>query len=178
MTRDDLQYELEGHLDSIQFTYDQHFTVANFNRWLGRSIDFAIFFISAAVIVGEFVAQLHQGWLISLLLVVAGLSAFHRAMKPGEQEVRFRNSANAYLDLFKRKRDFLRLDLYDEELTDEKVRERYDQLFEEYLDLNRNAPDASSIWYNYMKYVKGEERMEEEIETTDSKRKAISGCNE
>lgn len=172
--RSNIQEELEHHLDSMHFTFDQHFTVANANRWLGRLIDFAIFTISSAVVITRIAANLSEVWLIFLLLLTAGLSAFHRATKPGEQERKFRESAHEYHDLFKRGQEFLRLDLHRDDLTDEEVRERYDQIFDEYRDLNKNSPDASSTWYKYMKYAKGEEQMEEEIKTKESKRKALS----
>lgn len=173
-SRDDIQEALEGHLDSMQYTYNQHFAVANFNRWLGRFIDFAIFAISSIVVVTKIMATLGDIALILLLLVTAGLSAVHRATKPGEHESEFRESAHEYQDLFKRGRSFILLDLHSDELTDEEAREQYDELFEEYLELNQNSPDASSFWYRYMKYVKGEEQMEEEIATTESKRRVLS----
>lgn len=173
--RDDIQQALEGHLDSMHFTYSQHFAVANFNRWLGRAIDFLIFSISAAVVIAKVVASLSDAALIVLLLLTAGLSAFHRSARPGEQETRFRGSAHAYHDLFNRGRSFLQVDLHDESLSDEEIRERYGEFFEEYLGLNQQMPDASSLWYRYMMYIKGEDKMAEEVVTTDEKRYALSG---
>lgn len=175
VNRDDIQEALEGHLDSMQYTYNQHFAVANFNRWFGRFIDFTIFTISSIVVVTKIMATLGDLSLILMLLVTAGLSAVHRAAKPGEHESKFRESAREYQDLFKRGRNFILLDLHSDKLTDEEVRARYDEFFEEYLELNRNSPDASSFWYRYMKHAKGEEQMEEEITTTVAKRKVLSG---
>lgn len=173
MSRDALQEQLEHHLDSMHFTYSQHFAVANGNRWFGRLIDASIFTISSAVVITRITASLSEFLLILLLLVTAALSAVHRATKPGEQENRFRESARSYHDLFKRGQDFLKMDLQSDELSDEEVRERYDEFFQEYLTLNRESPDASTFWYLYMKHVRGEDKMEEEITTRDSKRDAL-----
>jgi hypothetical protein len=176
--RDAIQECLENHLDSLHFTYSQHFAVANANRWLGRIIDVAIFTISGAVVISDIAAALNQLALITLLLTTAGLSAVHRATKPGEQENRFRDSARAHHDRFKRGTDFLRLDLHRDDVTDEEVRARYDEFFEEHLELNREIPAASTFWDQYMKYVRGDDQMEEEIKTLESKREALLGDND
>jgi len=62
----------------------------------------------------------------------------------------------------------------DEDLSDEDIRKQYGELFEEYLTLNQQVPDASSLWYRYMKHIKGEDRMAEEVVTTDEKRYALN----
>jgi hypothetical protein len=173
MNRDTIEEQLEHHLDSMHFTYSQHFAVANANRWLGRLIDVSIFTISSAVVITRITASLSEFWLIFLLLLTAALSAVHRATKPGEQEKKFRESARSYHDLFKRGQDFLKMDLHSDELSDMDVRERYDALFNEYLELNRESPDASTTWYKYMKYIRGGDQMQEEITTRDSKREAL-----
>lgn len=171
--RERIRGSLEEDLDSLQYTYNQHFAVANANRWFGRITDGAIFLISGALLVREVTVGLERWLLITLLLVTATITALHRAMKPGEHETAFRNSAHAHQDLFKRGRTFLQLDLMSDDITDDEARAQYDELLEEYLELNRESPDASSFWYQYTKYVKGEEKMEEEITTTNEKRRAL-----
>ena len=171
--RERIRGSLEEDLDSLQYTYNQHFAVANANRWFGRLTDTAIFIINGALVLREVTVGLERSLLIAALLVTVTITALHRAIKPGEHDREFRDSAHAFHDLFKRGRKFLQLDLMSEDLSDDEAREQYDELLGEYLELNRNSPDASSFWYYYMKYVKGEERMEEEITTTDEKRRAL-----
>lgn len=175
--RQRIQESLENDLDSLQYTYNQHFTVANWNRRFGQIIDAAIFLISGLLVIREVTAGLERDLLIVSLVITAGLSALHRAMKPGEHETEFRESAHAHHDLFKRGRKLHQLDLPSEELTDDEVRSRYDEFYQEYLDLNQSSPDASPFWYRYMKRMKGEERMAEEITTTDEMREALRSKN-
>lgn len=171
--RERIRGSLEENLDSLHYTYSQHFAVANGNRWFGRFTDAGIFSVSSFLLYREVTVGLERYTLILLLFITAGLSALHRATKPGERETRFRESARAHHDLFKRSRKFLQLDLPSDEISNEKVRERHDALLKEHLELNQTTPDASSFWYYWMKYVKGEDRMKEEITTTQTKRDAL-----
>lgn len=106
---------------------------------------------------------------------MAIITGYRRAAKPDQRSERFRKSANRHHALFDEFRDFLMVTLPDGSCSDDKVQNRFDKLAEQRRELNIDSPDASSVWYYWIKYVRGEEQLKEQISTTPEMRSAIIG---
>lgn len=77
--------------------------------------------------------------------------------------------------LFDEFRDFLVVSLPDSSKSNTEIQDRFDELADQRRELNIDSPDASSIWYYWIKYLRGEEKLQEQISTTPEMRKAIIG---
>jgi len=161
--------------DSLNHTYNQHFLAANFYRWLNRFLD-TVLFAASLLLVSQ---ALWTVWPVWTTFAIPGLMAiitgYRRAAKPDQRSERFRKSANRHHALFDEFRDFLMVTLPDGSCSDDKVQNRFDKLAEQRRELNIDSPDASSVWYYWIKYVRGEEQLKEQISTTPEMRSAIIG---
>lgn len=161
--------------DSLNHTFNQHFLAANTYRWLNRFLD-TVLFAASLVLVSQIFWTVWPGWTTFVVPVgMALITGYRRAAKPDKRAERFRKSANQYHSLFDELRDFLMITLPDAELSDEEVRERFEELADRRRELNLESPDAHSIWYYWIKYVRGEETLQEQITTTPEMREAITG---
>ena len=161
--------------DSLNHTYNQHFLAANFYRWLNRFLD-TVLFTASLLLVSQAVWTVWPRWTtIVLPLGMAVITGYRRAAKPDNRAERFRKSANQHHALFDAFRDFLMVTLPDASCSDGDVQDRFDELADQRRELNMNSPDASSVWYYWIKYVRGEEKLQEQISTTPEMRKAIIG---
>lgn len=170
-----IRFSAENKAESLHVTYDQHFSAANFYGWANRAIDTMILAISFLLVAGTVWNTFSMPVMVGLTLSTAGLSGYRRAVKPDKRAERFRESARAYHALFERFRDFLLLDIPSDEYSDEEIRKKHDELAAKRRELNREMPDAHSIWYHYVERVKGEDQRLEEISTSQVVRKTLSG---
>lgn len=161
--------------DSLNHTYNQHFLAANFYRWLNRFLD-TVLFAASLLLVSQ---VLWTVWPVWTSFAVPGLMAvitgYRRTAKPDRRSERFRESANRHHALFDKFRDFLMVTLQDSSCSDDDVQHWFDELADRRRELNMNSPDANSVWYYWIKYVRGEEKLQEQISTTPEMRKAIIG---
>lgn len=161
--------------DSLNYTYNQHFLAANVYRWLNRFLD-TVLFAASLLLVSQVLWTVWPAW---TSFVVPGLMAvitgYRRTAKPDRRSERFRESANHHHALFDEFRDLLMVTLPDASCSDDDVQDRFDELADQRRELNMDSPDASSIWYYWIKYVRGEEKLQEQISTTTEMRKAIIG---
>lgn len=161
--------------DSVMHTYNQHFLAANFYRWLNRFLDTVLFTASLALAT-QVIWEVWPFWATVVLpLGIAVLTGYRRAVKPDRRAERFRMSANKHHAMFDEYRDFLTITLPSETENDAAVRDRFDELSEQRRELNLESPDASSLWYYWIKYMRGEEKLQEQISTTPEMRDAIAG---
>ena len=161
--------------DSVMHTYNQHFLAANFYRWLNRFLDTVLFGASLALAT-QVIWEVWPFWaMVVLPLGMALITGYRRAAKPDRRAEEFRKSANRHHALFDKFRDFLTITLPSDGYTDEEVRNRFDGLSVERRELNQDGPDASSLWYYWIKYVRGEEMLQKQISTTREMRAAIAG---
>lgn len=161
--------------DSVMHTYNQHFLAANFYRWFNRFLDTVLFAASLALAT-QVIWEVWPFWaMVVLPLGMAVITGYRRAAKPDRRAERFRKSANRHHALFDKYRDFLTVTLPSDRYTEGEIRERFDELSGERRELNLESPDASSLWYYWIKYVRGEEKLQEQISTTPGMRAAIAG---
>jgi hypothetical protein len=161
--------------DSLNHTYNQHFLAANFYRWLNRFLD-TVLFAASLLLVSQALWTVWPAWttfaIPGLIAIIAG---YRRTAKPDERSERFRRSASRHHALFDEFRDFLMVTLPDASFSDDELQDRFDELAERRRELNTEGPDASSVWYYWIKYMRGEEQLQEQITTTPEMRKAIIG---
>lgn len=144
-------------------------------RWLNRFLDTLLFALSL-LLVSQAVWTVWPGWTLYVLPgIMAVITGYRRAAKPDKRSDRFRTSAKRHHGLFDEFRDFLVITLPSESITDSEVEEMFGELSERRRELNKESPDASSIWYYWIKYVRGEEKLQEQISTTPEMRDAIIG---
>jgi hypothetical protein len=161
--------------DSACNTYNQHFLAANFYRWLNRFLD-TVLFTASLLLVAQVVWTAWPRWTtITLPLGIAVITGYRRAAKPDKRSARFRKSAKKHHALFDDFRDFLMTTLPSDSVDDDEVKARFEKLSEQRKELNLDSPDASSLWYYWIKYVRGEEKLQEQIGTTPEMREAIVG---
>ncbi|WP_330630844.1 hypothetical protein [Halocatena halophila] len=163
--------------DSLNHTYNQHFLAANFYRWLNQFLD-TVLFAASLLLVSQ---VLWTVWPVWISFIVPGLMAlitgYRRTAKPDRRSERFRRSAHRHHALFDEFRDFLMVSLPDPSCSDNDVQHWFDELADRRRDLNMDSPDANSVWYYWIKYVRGEQKLQEQISTTPEMRKAIIGRN-
>jgi len=161
--------------DSLNHTYNQHFLAANFYRWLNRFLD-TVLFAASLLLVSQALWTVWPAWTTfatpGLMAIITG---YRRAAKPDQRSERFRKSANRHHVLFDEFRDFLVVSLPDSSKSNTEIQDRFDELADQRRELNIDSPDASSIWYYWIKYLRGEEKLQEQISTTPEMRKAIIG---
>lgn len=161
--------------DSLNHTYNQHFLAANFYRWLNRFLD-TLLFAASLLLVSQALWTVWPAWTaFTLPGVMAIITGYRRAAKPDQRSERFRESANRHHALFDEFRDFLMVTLPDSSCSEDDLQNRFDELAERRRELNIDSPDASCFWYYWIKYVRGEEKLQEQISTTPEMRKAIIG---
>lgn len=161
--------------DSACNTYNQHFLAANFYRWLNRFLD-TVLFIASLLLVMQVVWEAWPRWTtIVLPLGIAVITGYRRAAKPDQRSARFRESAKKHHALFDDFRDFLMITLPSDSVDDAEIREQFEELSGRRKELNLDSPDASSLWYYWIKYVRGEEKLQEQIDTTPEMREVIVG---
>lgn len=161
--------------DSLNHTYNQHFLAANFYRWLNRFLD-TVLFAASLLLVSQVLWTVWPAWTsFAVPGLMAVITGYRRTAKPDQRSERFRESANRHHALFDEFRDFLMVTLPDASCSDSDVQHWFDELADRRRELNMDSPDASSLWYYWIKYVRGEEKLQEQISTTPEMRKAIIG---
>ncbi|MDS0297533.1 SLATT domain-containing protein [Halogeometricum sp. S1BR25-6] len=175
--RGKLRHRAENKADSICYTYKQHFAAANFYRTLSRVLDGVMFAAAALILANSFWEVMPNQYIAFPALLIAAVTGYRRGTHLEDRAEEFRRSARRYHSLFDEYRDFLMITVTSSELSDEEVKAEFSRLSDDRRELNQTTPDASEIWYQYIKW-KGEERIQEEITTTPATRDALSGRQE
>lgn len=174
-TRDRIERSALIKTDSLNQTFNQHFLAANTYGGMNRFLD-TVLFAASLVLVSQAAWTVWPVWTTFVLPVgMAVITGYRRAVKPDKRAERFREWANQHHSLFDEIRDFLMITLPDENRSDAEIRERFDELADRRRELNLESPDAHSVWYYWIKYVRGEEKLQEQISTTPEMRDAIIG---
>ncbi|QLG28185.1 SLATT domain-containing protein [Halorarum halophilum] len=175
--RSKLRYRAENKADSICYTYKQHFAAANFYRALSRALDCVMFVAAALILATNFWGVMPNRYIAVPALLIAAITGYRRGTNLEDRTEEFRRSARRHHVLFDEYRDFLMITLAADELSTKELRSEFDRLSDERRDLNQTTPDASEVWYRYVKW-KGEDQILEEITTTPEAREVLSGKND
>ena len=96
---------------SLWYTYNQHFTAANFYRYLAISIDIGSVGLGGVLTYSLIWNALSMRTMAGLAVLIAVLTGVRAAVRPERQEERIRQSAHKYHRLFDEMGDFLALTL-------------------------------------------------------------------
>lgn len=178
MTEDDFDYEsherLRGRVaneaDSILWTFKAYYVGADSYNRKDRWMDFCIFGIAALLTVSLIWDKTPSILPISLAIITAVITAYRRMADPGDTAENYYRAANAYQRLFDDFRDFIQLELSDEDLGLDEMIERYKELAARRRNLNEDMPEVTSKWYDEL-----DESIYDEIETTEEAKEKLTG---
>ncbi len=174
--RDRLEERAQNKAEDTIFTFNQHFLVANFYRFINRASDTALLILSFLLLSTQIMGYLSTQAPVLIALGLATITAYRRSVKPDKRSQAFRESAREYHTLYDEIDEFLKVQIpSDERYSDEEVKSIYDDLIEKRRELNGASPDASQFWYYYLKYIRGEETVVEQTTTKDRIRQILSG---
>lgn len=159
---------------SLWYTYNQHFKVANGYRYFRIFIDVVTAVIGGILTYALIWDGVSTNPMIALAVTIAVLTGIRSAVKPGKQEIQFRQSANEYKFLFDGVRDFLKLDIEDSTQPTDELAEQYREYNNRRRELNRDAPDAGSLWHRYVQWRVGDDGPDD-ISVTDAEVQKVMG---
>lgn len=175
--RDNLRFRAENKADSICYTYKQHYAAANFYRILSRVLDGVMFAAASLILATNFWGVMPNRYIAAPALLIAAITGCRRGMSLENRAEEFRRSARRHHSLFDEYRDFLAVTLSSGQFPSNKIEDEFERLSDDRRDLNESTPDASGVWYRYIKW-KGEDKIREEITTSPETREALSGRQE
>jgi hypothetical protein len=161
---------------SLWYTYNQHFKVANGYRYFRILIDVLTAIIGGILTYALIWDGVSTNVMIVLAVTIAVLTGIRSAVKPGRQESRFRQSANEYKYQFDGVRDFLKLDIEDSARSVDDLAEQYREYNNRRRELNREAPDAGSLWHKYVQWRVGDDGPDD-ISVTDAEIQKVMGSD-
>ncbi|MCQ4334806.1 hypothetical protein KM295_15230 [Natronomonas sp. F2-12] len=161
---------------SLWYTYNQHFKVANGYRYCRVSIDVMTAVIGGILTYALIWDGVSTDVMIALAVTIAVLTGIRSAVKPGKQESQFRQSANEYKYLFDGVRDFLKLEIEDPSKSTDELVAQYRDYNNRRRELNRDAPDAGSLWHKYVQWRVGDDGPDD-ISVTDAEIQKIMGSD-
>lgn len=179
MTDDEFDYEVHERLrkrtankmDSVLWTEKAHFKAADWYAKWGRRMDWIITFAAGGLTAGLLWEATPQILLIGVAIFTAVLSGYKTAAKPQKKAENHYKAANAYLKLRDDFRDFVKLELTDESVGLDRMRQIFEKLSQRRQDLNDDMPSMSSRWYEEL-----DDSIYDQIETTDEARERLAGC--
>lgn len=159
--RDRLRERSMDQVSSTWYTYNQHYTAANFYKFMNIGLSSMIAIIGGILSYGLIWDGLPNWLMISLAVGVSVISGIQLVVEPGEKQDKLHNSAQQYHALFDDLVDFLSLDVPSENKDLDELQEAYEKYRKQREELNQEMPDVSSLWYKYIKITKGSEGMRE-----------------
>lgn len=146
---------------SAWWSYNQHFKVANFNKFLGYGFSSLVAVLGGILSYGLIWDGVPDWVMIVLAVSVSVVSGMQLVFSPSDKRERLADSAHEYQALFDDVVDFLELELPRDDRTTDDLDEEYEELRQRRRKLNEETPDVSSFWYLYVKWRKGSGGMKE-----------------
>jgi hypothetical protein len=156
--------------DSALWTYKAYYRAADFYSKVDKASDWGIFGVSALLTTALIWDQVPHIVLIGLAILTAALAGFRRMISPGDRAKEYYKAADAYQRLFDNLRDFIKLELADEETGLENMKQRYRELAETRKNLNEDMPKLTSRWYEKL-----DDSIYDEVETTEQAKQQLTG---
>lgn len=165
-----LRGRVANETDSVLWTFKAYYEGADwFHKW-DRRFDWAVFGIAALLTIALIWDSVPQIFLVSLAITTAVISGYRRMADPGDRADNYYRAAHAYQRLFDDFRDFIQLELANEDTGLEEMKGRYEELAERRRNLNEDMPEVTSKWYERL-----DESVYDEVETTDEARDRLTG---
>jgi hypothetical protein len=178
MENDDFDYEAHERLrervaneaDSVLWTFKSYYFGADwYSKWERRS-DWAVFGIAGLLTVALIWNSTPQIILITLAITTAILSGYQRMANPGDTAENYYRAAHAYQRLFDDFRDFIKLELAQQEVGLEAMEERYRELAARRRNLNEDMPEVTSKWYDEL-----DDSIYDEVGTHEEAKESLTG---
>lgn len=175
---DDFDYEqherLRGRVaneaDSVLWTFKAYYEGADWYKKRDRWMDFGVFGIAGLLTVALIWDSAPQLLLVSLAITTAVMSGYRRMADPGDRADECYRAAHAYQRLFDDFRDFIQLELANEETGLEEMHERYHELAERRRNLNEDMPEVTSKWYENL-----DDSIYDQVGTTEEDKERLTG---
>ena len=178
MSEDDFDYEAHERLrervaneaDSVLWTFKAYYVGADwYSKWDRRS-DWAVFGIAGILTVALIWDSLPNIIPISLAITTAVIAGYQRMSNPGDTAENYYRAAHAYQRLFDEFRDFILLELADEETGLEEMEEKYRELAARRRHMNEDMPEVTSKWYDEL-----DDSVYEDVGTHEEAKEKLTG---
>lgn len=165
-----LRERVANEADSVLWTFKAYYVGADwYSKWDRRS-DWAVFGIAGLLTVALIWDSVPTLIPISLAITTAVIAGYQRMANPGDTAENYYRAAHAYQRLFDEFRDFIMLELADEETGLEEMEERYRELAARRRNLNEDMPEVTSKWYEEL-----DDSIYDEVGTHDKAKKKLTG---
>lgn len=178
MGDEDIDYEAHERLrervateaDSVLWTFKAYYVGADWYAKWDRRFDWAVFGIAGLLTIALIWNSTPQIILIALAITTAVISGYQRMANPGDTAENYYRAAHAYQRLFDDFRDFIKLELAQEQTGLEAMEKRYSELAERRRNLNEDMPEVTSKWYNEL-----DDSIYDEIGTHEEAKEHLTG---
>lgn len=175
---DDFDYEQHERLrgraaneaDSVLWTFKAYYEGADWYTKWDRRLDWALFGIAGLLTIALIWDSAPQILLISLAITTAIMSGYRRMADPSDRADDCYRAAHAYHRLFDDFRDFIQLELANEETGLEEMQKRYQELAERRRNLNEDMPEVTSKWYENL-----DDSIYDQVGTTEEDKERLTG---
>jgi len=145
-----LRARVANTMDSVLWTYKQHFKAGSIYGILNIGLDGVATLFAGLLTYSLIWGAWSTSTMIALAIGVALISGFKTAARPQKRSVAHYKAANSYQTLFEKFRNYVILDLANEETGLPKMRSKFEELAERRIELNEETADVSSFWYSWL----------------------------
>ena len=165
-----LRERVANEADSVLWTFKAYYVGADwYSRWDRRS-DWLVFGIAGLLTITLIWERFPAVVPIGLAITTAVVAGYQRMANPGDAAENYYRAAHAYQRLFDEFRDFILLELADEEVGLEKMEKRYRELASRRRNLNEDMPEVTDKWYTEL-----DESIYDEVGTNDLAKERLTG---
>jgi hypothetical protein len=165
-----LRGRVANEADSVLWTFKAYYERGDYYTKLDRYFDWGVFGIAAFLTIALIWDSTPQILLIGLAIFTAVVSGYRRMAEPSDVADSSYRAAHAYQRLFDDFRDFIQLDLANEDIGLEEMRARYEELAERRRDLNEDMPEVTSKWYDRL-----DDSIYDEVESSERAKERLTG---
>lgn len=134
-------------MNGIRYTFKTHYKIAEVYEKGGRVMDLLVAAGTGGLVVALIWEAVSQEALITIAVVVAIISWSQAVLKLGEKSQKHYQAADRHHSLYEEFRDFIKVELPDEEVSNEEKRKRFQALSEKRDQINQLSPRTTNFWY-------------------------------
>ncbi|TQQ82982.1 SLATT domain-containing protein [Halonotius terrestris] len=165
-----LRERVANEADSVLWTFKAYYVGADwYSRWDRRS-DWAVFGIAGLLTVTLIWEVFPTVVPIALAITTAVVAGYQRMANPGDTAENYYRAAHAYQRLFDEFRDYILLELADEEVGLEQMEQRYRELASRRRNLNEDMPEVTDRWFNEL-----DDSIYDEVGTHERAKERLTG---
>lgn len=134
-------------MNGIRYTFKTHYKIAEAYEKGGRILDLLVAAGTGGLVIALIWDAIAQEALITVAVVVAMISWSQAVLKLGEKSKEHYHAADRHHSLYEEYRNFVKVELPDEEISSEEKRERFQALSEKRDQINQLSPRTTNFWY-------------------------------